>query len=181
MVHDNHAADIVSPEDPWRWLTFSGFWGSLYYLLVYVGLLTGQQPTTLRINRRPALLSFALYLTAFVTSGTLFSVLEQLLTGRSAKQQTRMLIAAGVLERGIPLQALGGAAGAVLPFGLVMATNAVAERLVGEPAVQPGPLRWGRAVAVTSVLSGLASLAVSRIAAWVAEDAREAERQGAGS
>ena len=173
--------DVVSPEDPWRWLTFSAFWGSLYYLLVYVGLLAGHQPGTLRVNRRPALLSFGLYLVTFVAGGSLTSWLQQLIAGRSAKQQSRTLIATGTLERSIPLQALGGAAGAVLPFGLVLAANAAAERLSGEPPLQPGPFHWGRAVAVTSSLSGLAGLAVSRIAGWVAEDAREAERLNTGS
>jgi hypothetical protein len=170
---------VISHEDPWRWLTFSGFWGTIYYLLSFAGLIAGQKSAALLLNRRPALVSFATFLLLFISGGTLTSVVQQLIVGRSSKDQARGVIANGLLEPSIPLQALGGAAGASLALGLATVSNRVAERITGERVFLAGEVNVARALAVTGLLSGFASLAVSRIAAWVAEDAQEAERIGA--
>jgi hypothetical protein len=165
---------VISPQDPWRWLTFSSFWGSIYYGLVYAGLIAGHTDPTVRVNRRALMVSLLVYLPVFVSGGTLVSLLQQLVVQRSAKEQSETAIASGVLEPSIPLQALGGAVGSVVPLCLVLASSEVACRLCGEPLMEPAAIRWPRAIAVTGALSGLASLAVSRIAAWVAEDAQHA-------
>lgn len=162
----------ISHEDPWRWLTFSSFWGSIYYLLVYAGIIVGHRSKTAQFNRRPLLVSLLLFLLFFISGSTLLSVIEQLVVRRSAKEQSRRAIASGLLEPSIPLQAIGGAAGAVGAFGLAAASNQIAERITHEPVFPAPDIDWPRALAATSIFSGLASLAVSRIAAWVAEDAQ---------
>lgn len=173
----NRRHGVISAEDPWRWVTFSGFWGSLYYLLVCAGLIAGHESTAPQVNKRALRVSFIVYLASFVSGGTLISLLQQLVIRRSAKDQTRDVIASGVFERSIPFQALGAAAGAVPAMGLVLGANSIAERVTGEQAIVGGPIRWSRAIAVASLLGGAAGLAITRIAGWIAEDAQEAERE----
>jgi hypothetical protein len=49
----------------------------------------------------------------------------------------------------------------------------LAERITGEAAFSDGEaVDWPQAIGVTASLSGLTALAVSRIVAWVARDAR---------
>lgn len=167
---------VISKQDPWRWVTFSGFWGGLYYLFVGVGLIAGTKLPAVKVNRRAGLVSFLVYIITFVSGGVVSSLIEQLIVRRSAKDQSREAIAAGVLEPSIPLQALGGAAGSVVPFALVLGSSEVARRVIGVPVFEPEAINWPRAIAVTATLSGLASLAVSRIAAWIADDAQHAKR-----
>lgn len=163
---------VVDRQDPLRWVTFSGFWGLILFLLSVVGLVAGQERSQVRISRRTAGVTLLIHMLAFVSGGTLFSLVQQVLVGRGARQQSRQAIRSGLLERSIPLQALGSAAGAVVPFGMVVAEARLAARLTGEPLLAPGRTNWPRALTVTSALSGLVALAVTRIAGWVAQDAR---------
>ncbi|GAB4208044.1 MAG: hypothetical protein OHK0022_37080 [Roseiflexaceae bacterium] len=168
----------VAPDDPLRWVTFSGFWGFVFFLLSVAGLLAGQRHSVVRINQRTLWAALLIHMTAFVTGGTLFSALQQVLVRRSAEEQSEQAVASGTLQRSVPLQTLGSAVGAVVPFGLAVASAQLAERLTGAPLLPRARTDWRRALAVTSGLSGLAALAVSRIAAWVAEDALRAKTQG---
>jgi len=167
---------VIAQEDPWRWVTFSSFWGGVYYLLVSAGIIAGSRSPNVRINRRATLVSLLVYMATFVSGGTLFSFLEQRIVRRSAKEQSERVIASGTLEPSIPFQALGSAAGSIVPLGLVLAANEIARRATGETVFAPTAVDWRRAVVVTGTLSGLAGLAVSRIATWVAEDAQDAAR-----
>ena len=176
MAQHTQQREVISGQDPWRWVTFSSFWGGVYYLIVGAGLIAGNKSRTVQINRRASLVSLLVYMATFVSGGTLFSFLEQRIVRRSAKEQSERVIASGTLEPSIPLQALGGAAGSVVPLGLVLAANEVARRATGETVFAPTAVNWPRTVVVTAALSGLASLAVSRIAAWVAKDAQDATR-----
>lgn len=175
MFKQRNQRPVVAKQDPWRWVTFSGFWGSVYYLFVGVGLIASSKRSVVSIDRRAGLVSFLVYITTFVSGGVVFSLIEQLIVRRSAKDQSREAIAAGVLEPSIPLQALGGAAGSIVPFALVLGSSEVARRITGAPVFDLQAVRWPQAIGVTALLSGLASLAVSRIAAWIADDAQHAK------
>lgn len=177
MKQQNRRHGVISPEDPWRWITFSSFWGSLYYLFVCIGLIVGHESSAPQINKRALRMSLTIYLVSVISGGTVFSLLEQLIVRRSAKDQTRDVIASGIFEPTIPLQALGAAVGALPALGLVLGANNIAERVTGEQVVVGGPIRWPRAIAVMSLLAGAAGFAVTRITGWIAEDAQEAERE----
>ncbi|HEU4323488.1 MAG TPA: hypothetical protein VFS21_10115 [Roseiflexaceae bacterium] len=178
MRMPSRADRVVAPDDPLRWVTFSGFWGFVFFVLSVAGMLAGQRHTVVRINQRTLWAALLLHMAAFVGGGTLFSALQQLLVRRSAKEQAEQAVATGALQRSIPLQALGSALGAVVPFGLAVGSARLAEHLTGAPLLPRARTDWPRALAVTSGLSGLVALAVTRIAAWVAEDALRAKTKG---
>ena len=176
MAKQIHQGEIIADQDPWRWVTFSGFWGGVYYLIIGASLVAGNKSVDVRINRRAALISFLIYITTFVSGGVLFSFIEQLIVRKSATEQSRTAIASGALEPSIPLQAIGGAASAIVPLTLVIGSNEIARRITNSTVFAPTNIAWARTITVAVTLSGLASLAVSRIAAWIADDTRHARR-----
>ncbi len=167
--------ELIKQSDVARWITFSGFWGFVFYLLAFAGLLTGHRRQALRINTKTAMVGLGLHVVSFVLLGSLFSAIGSLVRGKSSTQQAREQIGSGRLERTILVQAAGGAAGSVVPFALAVSSLQVAQRITGKPALEDGKnINWAQAAGTTALLSGITALAVSRIAAWVARDARKA-------
>jgi uncharacterized protein (UPF0548 family) len=167
----------VEAEDVSRWLTFTSFWGSIFYLLSCVGIVAGSRRRPARLDGPTVGIGYLIHLATFVVGGSLVSFLGNLLRGKTSTQQAEEAIGGGALERAWPLQAVGGAAGAVVPFALAVASQAVAAQITGErtPADE-NEVSWPVAAGATVAATGLLALAVSRIVAWVAEDAKSGSR-----
>lgn len=165
--------DLFKGEDVARWITFSGFWGFIYYLLSWIGLLAGQRKQPLQVQRESALVGLGIHLGLFVTLGSLVSAVGAVLQGKSTTQQARERVGSGLLQRSILLQGLGGAVGSVIPFALTVGSLRGAERITRRAAINDfRSINWPVAIGTTALASGVTALAVSRIAAWVARDAR---------
>lgn len=170
---DQAGQAVIKRQDVARWITFSGFWGFVYYLLAFVGLLVGQRRQPARVDMRTTLVGMGVHVAAFVTFGSLISAIGALVRGKSTTRQAREQISRGNLERTIVLQGLGGAVGSAAPFALAVGSLRAAEQITGKTTlVGDGDTDWLRAVGTTALLSGVTATAVSRIAAWVARDAR---------
>lgn len=164
----------IKGEDVARWLTFTSFWGALFYLLSCVSLVAASRRETVRLNGRTLGVGLLLHVATFVAGGSLSSAVGSLARGKSSTEQAEESIKSGQLERTVPLQALGGALGSVVPFGLAVGSLQLAEHITGQPALSDEQaVSWPQAVGVMVTSSGLTALAVSRIAAWVARDAKE--------
>lgn len=161
----------IEREDIARWLTFSGFWGSLFYILSLIGLVAGQRQQPVRLNAHTALVGMAVHVGTFVTIGSTGGLLAALVKGKSTSQQARERVNPEQLERGIVRAGVSGAVGSVIPFLLTLGSLQVAERITDKPLFEEGNTNWPRAVGTTAIFTGLTALAVSRIAAWVARDA----------
>lgn len=167
----------IEGEDVSRWLTFSGFWGSIYYLLSCVSLVAGARRQPLKLHTPTLGLGYLFHVLSFVVGGSLLSAVGSLVRGKSSSQQAEEAIGGGTLERTWLLQALGGAAGAAVPFAMALLSQQLASRVTGEDAVSAdADISWPVAGGTMVTISGLTALAVSRIAAWVAEDAKTGAR-----
>lgn len=166
----------IGREDVARWLTFSGFWGAIFYLLACASLLATSKRQPVRINTQTVGVGMLLHVLTFVVGGATASAIGSLARGQSSTEQAQESIKGGQLERTVLLQALGGALGSVVPFGLAVGSLRVAERLTGQPALKDAQssVQWPQAVGAMTLASGVTALAVSRIAAWVARDAKDA-------
>lgn len=163
----------VRGEDVARWLTFSSFWGAIFYLLACASLLATSKRQPVKVNPPTVGVGMLLHVLTFVVGGTLSSAIGSLVRGKSSTEQAEEAIKSGKLERTVPLQALGGAIGSVVPFGLAIGSLKLAEQITGRPAVKDtDAVQLPQALAAMTVASGFTALAVSRIAAWVARDAR---------
>ncbi|HMQ34853.1 MAG TPA: hypothetical protein PKD53_29300 [Chloroflexaceae bacterium] len=163
----------IEGEDVARWLTFTGFWGAIFYLLACASLVAASRRQPVRLSAPTLGLGLLLHVATFMVGGSLSSAVGSLVRGKSSTEQAQEAIKSGQLERSIPLQALGGAVGSVVPFGLAVASLRVAGRLTGQPALKDlQAVQWPQAVGTMVAASGATALAVSRIAAWVARDAK---------
>lgn len=166
----------VGGQDVARWVTFSSFWGVLYFLIACVSMVATARRQPVRLHGPTAALAMLIHVAGFVLGGSTLSALGSLVRGKSSTEQAKESISSGQLEATVPLQALGGAAGAVVPFALTLGSLTVAEQITGQPAMSHAGVRWLPAIGVMTGASGLAALAVGRIAAWVAEDAKSRAR-----
>lgn len=174
MSIEKTSSSPIQTEDVARWLTFTGFWGAIFYLLACVSLIVTHRRQPLKINARTTLVGLGVHLATFVTLGSLGSAIYSLVRGKRTTEQAEERIASGALERATLAQGIGGAVGAAVPFGLAVASLRVAERVTGESAFSSArDLRLPQALGVMTLLSGLTSLTVSRIAGWVARDAKQ--------
>jgi hypothetical protein len=163
----------VEGEDVTRLLTFTSFWGSIFYLLSCVSIVAGTRRPSVRLHTPTLGVAYLLHVLSFVVGGSLVTFIGALVQGKSSTAQSKEAIGGGALERGWAVQALGGAAGAVVPFALAVASQAVAEQITGEPALaESDSVSWPIAGGAMVALSGATALAVARITAWVAEDAK---------
>lgn len=163
----------IEGADITRLLTFTSFWGSIFYLLSCVSIVAGTRRERVRLHTPTLGVAYAMHVLAFIVGGSLTTFVGSLLRGKTSTAQSQEAISGGALERGWAIQALGGAAGSVVPFALAVASQAVAERITGEPAVADGDtVSWPLAGATMVAASGVTALAVARITAWVAEDAK---------
>jgi hypothetical protein len=163
----------ISGEDVARWVTFSGFWGAIFYLLACVSLVAASKRQPVRVSAPTLGLGLLLHVATFVAGGAATSAIGALARGQSSTEQARESIKSGQLEQTVPLQALGGALGSVVPFGLAVGSLRLAGRITGEPALKDlQSVQWPQAIGAMTLSSGVTALAVSRIAAWVAKDAK---------
>lgn len=163
----------VHSEDVARWLTFSSFWGSIYYLLAITSQTSAHQRQPLRLDAPTVGLAMAIHVAAFTAGGSATSAIGSLAQNKPTTEQAREAVAGGVLERTVPLQALGGAIGSLIPFALAVGSQQLASQITGRQAIEdPDDVNWPQAMATMVVASGLTALAVTRITAWVARDAK---------
>lgn len=166
----------VEGEDITRVLVFTSFWGTLYYLLACVSLIAGARRQPVEVDARTVATGYGVHLLAFMAGGALTSAAGALVRGKRPTEQAEEAIGGGQLERSWPLQAAGGAAGAVLPLGLAVASQAISGQLTRRPSLAED-VTWPVVGATMVTLSGLVALAVARITAWVAEDAKSGVRR----
>ncbi|NJM05780.1 hypothetical protein HC891_05655 [Candidatus Gracilibacteria bacterium] len=164
---------VVEDEDVMRWITFTGFWGGIYYLLACTSLAVGQREQPVKINIPAASTALGLHLSTFIAGGSLVSASSSLISRKSTTEQAREQIASGQIEQTIVQQALGGAIGSVVPFAIALASMQAAEQITGKKAFDTEQMNWPVAIGTMVALSGVTAFCVSRIAAWVAKDARE--------
>lgn len=163
----------IRGEDLPRWLTFGSFWGAVSYLLTCVSLLVGSRRQPVRLDVPTLGLGFLLHTTGFMTGGTLAVATSAIIRGKSTTTISEEEISSGQLERSVVQQGLGGALGSVVPFTLALGSIRLAHKITGTSAFgEQRAISWPLAVGTMVATSGLLSLAVSRITAWVAQDAK---------
>jgi hypothetical protein len=164
-------------EDFQRSLVFSGFWGFVFYLFSVVSLLLAQRRRPIQINPRPVLTGLLMFVSGFVSLGTAIIAAASVSRRRSVTEEARENIP-NLVGNTRPLrQALSGAGGAVLPFAVSVGALRLAERVVNTSAFgENEDTAWPKAVGTMALLTGLISMAISRIAGWVARDAQASLR-----
>ena len=163
----------IEGEDVTRWLTFTSFWGSISYLLACVSLIVSSKRQPVKINGPTTGLGLLFHVLSFVVGGSLAVAIGSIVRGKRSTEVSQEEISSGKLERSVLQQALGGAAGSVVPFGLAVGSMMLAERFTGSPSLaNPENIRWPVAGSTMVASSGAVALAVSQITAWVAKDAK---------
>ncbi|NTU79072.1 MAG: hypothetical protein HGA45_06675 [Chloroflexales bacterium] len=163
----------IRGEDIPRWLTFASFWGAISYLLSCVSLLVGNRRDQVRLNLETIGLGFLLHTAGFITGGSLAVAAGSIASGKSTTAISQEEISGGQLERSVVRQGLGGALGSVVPFMLALGSIEIARKITGKPAFgEARATNWPLAVGTMVGASGIVSLAVSQITAWVAKDAK---------
>jgi hypothetical protein len=175
---------LLRGESLSRALVFSGFWGSIFYLLAFVSqLLTfRRQPAEVRAGTVVA--GGGLFVGGFVSLGTLLVAINAARTGRTPAEQAREQLGAAGEGRGggVLGTATGAALGSLLPMALATGSMRLAEQLTGRPVLAPREeVSLARAAAANALLTGLIAAAVTQITGWVARDARLAERARLGA
>lgn len=161
----------IRGEDVARWMVFTAFWGSVSYLYTCIGQIVGTRRDSVRVHTPTVGLAYGVHVLSFVVGGSLVVAISSIVRGKRSTDRSAKAISSGKLERGWPLQALGGTAGSVLTFGLALASQSLVSQRTGHTAVAEEvnlPVAGGAMV----VLSGLTAFAVARITAWVAQDAK---------
>ena len=165
-------------EDLSRALVFSGFWGSIFYLLAFISqVLTFRRPPA-EVRSSTVLAGAGIFIGGFVSLGTLLIAVASALTGKTPAQQAReQLGAAGEERSGVLGTAVGAGVGSLLPLALATGSMRLAARLTGVPALAPpAGVSLPRAAVANGVLTALIAAAVTRITGWVARDARTGGR-----
>jgi hypothetical protein len=164
----------IRGEDIPRWLTFGSFWGAISYLLACVSLLVGSRRQPVRLDLPTLGLGFLLHTTGFMTGGSLAVATGSIMSGKSTTTISEDGISGGQLERSVVQQGIGGALGSVVPFTLALGSIELAHKITGKSAFgEKSAINWPLAVGTMVATSGILSLAVSRITAWVAQDAKK--------
>lgn len=163
----------IRNEDIPRWLTFTSFWGASSYVLSCVSLIAGSRERPLRIEPTTLGLGMLLHTATFMTTGSLSVAVGSLVSGKSSTEVSKDDISGGSLERSVVQQGAGAAMGSLVPFGLALASLELASKITNRPAfATPREISWPRTLSTMVAASGLLALAVARITAWVAEDAK---------
>lgn len=164
-------------EDLSRALVFSGFWGTIFYLLAFVSqLLTFRRPPA-EVRARTLLAGAGIFIGGFVGLGALLIAAVSARSGKTPAQQARAQLGAAGTQGGLLRAALGAGLGSVLPLALASGSMRLAAELTGAPALAPSAgVSLPRAAAANALLTALIATAVTQITGWVARDARAAER-----
>ncbi|NTU80789.1 MAG: hypothetical protein HGA45_15660 [Chloroflexales bacterium] len=165
----------IRGEDIPRWLIFTSFWGGISYLLTFVSLLVGSRRNPTQINRTTLGLGFLLHTSSFMVGGSLIVAAVSIIRGKSSTAIAQEDIRSGQLGRSIIQLGGVGALGSVVPFTLAVGSIELARTITGQPAIgEADGQNWPLTIGTMAAASGMLSLAVSRITAWVAQDARSA-------
>ncbi|NJP06480.1 MAG: hypothetical protein HC837_13070 [Chloroflexaceae bacterium] len=175
MDQTKHTADgaLVTGEDVARWLTFSGFWGFVFYVLSTVGMLIGQRKQPVRIHGKTVLVGMIVHVVSFTALGSLLSAVVSFRSGKSTTRMARERIP--TVEQRIGPQTLGGMVAGAVPFLMSAGSLQVARKMTGKMAFPDAQtIDWVRGGSIMALLTAVTALAVSNIAAWVARDSRVA-------
>lgn len=171
---------LIDSEDVQRWITFTGFWGALFYLLACVAQAVGSRRQPVQIHMPTAAAGLGLHLTAFVGGGSTLIALGSAAQGKRTTTLARERIGRRTLGRPVQVigQGVGAAVGSLLPLGMVIVSQRIAERITGTPvfgdnAAIDGP----RTAFAMGGLSAMAAMAITLIVGWVARDARKAAEE----
>jgi len=164
----------VEGEDVARWLTFTSFWGGVSYLLACTSMAAAHEHQPVRLDMRTAGVGMAIHVAASVALGSASAATFAMVRGERTTEVAERRIAGGELERSVPQQGLGAAAGSVLPFAMAVGSLRLAEEIVGRPAFRDDDsINWPVAAATMAGATGIVSLAVAQITGWVAKDAKQ--------
>ncbi len=163
---------LIGKQDVARWLTISGFWGFVFYLLAYLSMLLSQRRQPVLVNAKTVLVGMILHIFALITSGSFFSAMTSVLRGTSTTQDARKQAATNLLERTVVLQGVSGAIGSIIPFTFSRRCLQMAAKITGQEAFPAGEgaINWHQAQLLMAFFVGVVGTIVARISAWVADD-----------
>lgn len=168
---------VIETEDVARWFVFGGFWGFVFYLLSFIGLLVGHRRQPVQVNMRPVMLGLGIQVVGFIGFTSVFSAAQAVITGKSSSRMARERISGGTLEQSVVKLGLGASLVSLLPFAMSVGSIRTAEKVTHESTfANQDEIRWPVAVATSATLSSITGLAVARITSWVARDSREGPR-----
>jgi hypothetical protein len=171
---------LLQGEDLSRALVFSGFWGSIFYLLAFVSQVITFRRQPAEVRSSTVLAGAGIFIGGFVSLGTLLVAVVSALTNKTPAQQAREQLGTAGEDRNLRDAALSAGLGSLLMLALAAGSMRLAARLTGAPAlVPPEGVSWPRAGAANALLTALIATAVTQITDWVARDARAAARQRA--
>jgi uncharacterized protein (UPF0548 family) len=164
----------IRRTDVRRWLVFTSFWGSISYLLSTTSQVIAARRRPVKLDVPTLGVGFLLHVLTFVAGGSLSAATAAVVRNKPTTEQSAEAISGGELEQNWPRQAAGGAIGSLVPFALAVLSQRIAGGRTGRPAIG-ADVNWPLAGGAMVGLSGLVALAVARIVAWVAQDAKSAE------
>jgi hypothetical protein len=170
----------IQPEDVVRWVTFTGFWGFVFYLLACVAQIAGRrQPVTFHLPT--ATVGLGIHLGAFVGGGSAVIALGTALQGKRTTELARERIGRDSLSSPTQVlaQGVGAAVSSTVPLALVLISQRAAARITGTPTFPTAAsLNLPRTIAVMGGLSSIMAMAITLIVGWVARDVRQAMQEG---
>ena len=85
----------IGGEDIRRWLVFTSFWGSVFYVLSCVSLIIGSRRQTVKFHAPSVGIGYGLHVSTFVVGGSLLSAANSIVRGKSTSEQAEELIGRG--------------------------------------------------------------------------------------
>jgi hypothetical protein len=181
MQQSTHkGAGLVGSEDVQRWITFTGFWGFIFYLLACVAQALGSRRQPVQIHMPTAVTGLGIHLAAFVGGGSALIALGSAFAGKQSTTLARERIGRNTLGRPLQVlgQGLGAAVGSLLPLGLAITSQRAAARITGTAVFHDAEaIDTPRTVLAMGGLSSLVAMAITLIVGWVARDARRAAEE----
>jgi hypothetical protein len=170
-------AGLVRSEDVQRWITFTGFWGFIFYLLACVAQALASRRQPVPIHTPTAVTGLAIHLVAFVGGGSALIAAGSAVQGKRTTTLARERIGRSTLGRPLQVlgQGLGAAVGSLLPLGMAIASQRAAAQITGTPVFpDAAAIDKPRTLLAMGGLSSLVAMAITLIVGWVARDARSA-------
>jgi uncharacterized protein (UPF0548 family) len=161
----------IHRTDVRRWLVFTSFWGSLFYVLASTSQIIAARQRPVKLDTPTLGIGYAMHIATFIAGGSAVAATSAIVRGKPTTEQSEEAISGGQLEQNWALQAAGGAVGSLVPFALTVISQRIAGRRTGRPAIS-SDVNWPLAGGAMIGLSGLVALGVARIVAWVAQDAK---------
>lgn len=164
---------IFQKEDVARWVTFGGFWGSMFYILSLLGMIVGHRRQPARVHAPTAITGMGIYVGSFVGFVSIFSALQAIFTRKSSTAMAQERISGGTFEQSVVKLGISSAITSFLPLTAARKSIETAENVTGRPVFDDYEhIDWPRTYGIMGLLSGVTALTVARITSWVARDAR---------